>query len=155
MKVTVLVENTALEGLLCEHGLSLLIEHKDKKYLLDAGQSKMFMLNASKLNADIAGVEYAILSHGHYDHSGGFFEYIKENKVKVHAMNSAFGDYYSSKGGMHEISVPKEIKETHTDAFEFHNKVTELSEGIYFVSFFHKKTCFFSYKIKPLCRMWN
>ena len=104
MKITVLVENTESEGLLCEHGLSLLIEHNDKKYLLDAGQSKMFMHNATKLNADIAGVEYAVLSHGHYDHSGGFFEYLKDNKVKVHAMEKVFGDYYSSKGGMQGLS---------------------------------------------------
>ena len=133
MKVTVLVENTATEGLVCEHGLSLLIEHNDKKYLLDAGQSRFFMDNATKLNADIAGVEYAVLSHGHYDHSGGFFEYLKKNKVKVHAMDSVFGDYYSSKGGMHKIGVPIEIKEAHIDAFEFHDKVTELSEGVYLV----------------------
>ena len=89
--------------------------------------------NAQKLGKSLTEVDSIVISHGHYDHSGGFFEYLKDNKVKVHAMEKVFGDYYSSKGGMHEISVPKEIKETHMEAFEFHNKVTELSEGIYLV----------------------
>ena len=41
MKVTVLMENTALEGcgLTQEHGLSLYIEYRGRKLLLDAGAS--------------------------------------------------------------------------------------------------------------------
>jgi 7,8-dihydropterin-6-yl-methyl-4-(beta-D-ribofuranosyl)aminobenzene 5'-phosphate synthase len=134
LKITVLVENTATDGFLCEHGLSLLIEKDNKKYLLDAGQSRMFMDNATVLNADIERVEYAVLSHGHYDHSGGFFEYLnKYPDIKVHAMETAFGDYYSSKGGMHEIGIPANIKEGHREAFCLHTEATELSEGVFLV----------------------
>lgn len=134
MKITVLVENTAIEGLEAEHGLSLLIEHNKRKYLLDSGQSIKFMNNAKKLSLDIENVDYAVLSHGHYDHGGGFFYYLRSYPdIKVHAMESVFGNYYSSKGGIHEISVPKEIKENFKNSFVLHNEVTKLSEDVFLI----------------------
>ena len=57
MKVTVLMENTALEGcgLTPEHGLSLYIEYRGRKLLLDAGASEKFADNAQAL-----GVEFVV-----------------------------------------------------------------------------------------------
>ena len=72
MKVTVLIENSAPEGLIREHGLSFLIEYRGGRYLLDAGESGVFLLNARDLGADLASVDAAFLSHGHYDHGDGF-----------------------------------------------------------------------------------
>ena len=48
MRVTVLMENTAPEGLLCEHGLSLVIEHEGHSILLDAGSSAALLDNAAR-----------------------------------------------------------------------------------------------------------
>ena len=64
MKVTVLMENTALEGcgLTPEHGLSLYIEYRGKKLLLDAGATEKFADNAQALGVDLAAVELAVLS---------------------------------------------------------------------------------------------
>ena len=61
MKVTVLMENTAPEGcgLVPEHGLSLYIEHRGKRLLLDAGSSGRFADNACTLGVDLAAVELA------------------------------------------------------------------------------------------------
>ena len=98
MKITVLVENTTCsESFLCEHGLSLYIETGDAKILFDAGQSHAFMENAVKLGIDLAQVDFAVLSHGHYDHSGGFSRFLEINKTApVYVSPHAFGPHYNA-----------------------------------------------------------
>jgi len=41
--------------------------------------------------------------------------------------------YYSGKGGLHEISIPKEVLEKHRNRFVFIEKVTKLQENVYLV----------------------
>ena len=71
MKVTVLMENTSPECLLHEHGLSLHLSYEGHSVLLDAGSSGRFTENAAALGVDLAAVEKAALSHGHWDHADG------------------------------------------------------------------------------------
>ena len=40
MKIGVLVENTAEDGLSPEHGLCLYVEYKEKRYLIDSGETR-------------------------------------------------------------------------------------------------------------------
>lgn len=67
-------------GLLSEHGLSFYIEYRDRIFLLDGGQSEAFSKNAASLGIDLRQVEIAVLSHGHYDHSGGLDWFLSNNK---------------------------------------------------------------------------
>jgi 7,8-dihydropterin-6-yl-methyl-4-(beta-D-ribofuranosyl)aminobenzene 5'-phosphate synthase len=70
--VTTLVENTTSgPGLLAEHGLSFWIEYGDKRILFDTGQSDLLIHNAKALKIDLAQADAIVLSHGHYDHTGG------------------------------------------------------------------------------------
>lgn len=70
--ITTLVEDTALGGgLLAEHGLSFWIEYGDKRILFDTGQSNILVQNAKTLGINLAETNAIVLSHGHYDHSGG------------------------------------------------------------------------------------
>lgn len=134
MKITVLIENTAYSDLIAEHGLSLLIEYNDKTYLLDAGQTSEFIHNANTLNICLDNVKLAVLSHGHYDHAGGFLEFLsKYPKIKLYAMEDAKNDYYSSSGGIHPIGVPSAILTQHKYNFMFVNCVTQLDDGVYIV----------------------
>jgi len=72
MKITLLVENTPKDASIkAEHGLSFYIEARGKKILLDAGQKSLFLENAALLGCDLTKVDFAVLSHGHSDHSGG------------------------------------------------------------------------------------
>jgi 7,8-dihydropterin-6-yl-methyl-4-(beta-D-ribofuranosyl)aminobenzene 5'-phosphate synthase len=72
VKVVVLAENTAGgRGMLGEHGLALWIEAEGRKLLFDTGQGLVLASNAAKLGLDLSGLEAVLLSHGHYDHTGG------------------------------------------------------------------------------------
>jgi len=135
MKVKVLIENTTESELICEHGLSMLIEYGGGNYLLDAGATGVFMSNALVMNVDLANIKCAVLSHGHYDHAGGFKSFLdKYNSINIYAMESAAEGYYSGSGGnIHEIGIPQEIMRNYKDNFTFISDVTKLDEGIYLV----------------------
>lgn len=96
MKVTVLIENTAPEGLIAEWGLSLHIEFQGKSYLLDAGASDSFVKNADALGIDLERVDAAVLSHAHFDHSGGLDAFCDRNQhAKIFVRGSVRENCYS------------------------------------------------------------
>lgn len=96
MKITVLVENSAPEGLTAEWGLSMLIEYRGKQYLLDAGSSDVFLENARNMGVSLETVDAAILSHAHYDHSGGLDAFCELNgKAPIYIRREAAENCYS------------------------------------------------------------
>lgn len=71
MRITVLIENTALsDTLTAEHGLSLYLEYRGTSCCWTPGAAGAFASNADKLEIDLAKVETCLLSHGHYDMPG-------------------------------------------------------------------------------------
>lgn len=70
-RITILVDNKAAKGLAAEHGLSLWIEAGGKKILYDTGQGSAFESNLQALGVDLSAADFVVLSHGHYDHTGG------------------------------------------------------------------------------------
>ena len=71
LEITVLVDNTAYKNTLGEHGLSMLIEVGDKTILFDTGKGIIGEHNFNKLGVDVSKITDLVLSHGHYDHTGG------------------------------------------------------------------------------------
>lgn len=73
LEITILCDNTvspAARGMLGEHGFSALIRHGSEAVLFDTGQTGVPLVNNMKA-LKIGRVEDVVLSHGHYDHSGG------------------------------------------------------------------------------------
>ncbi len=71
IRIRTLVNNELPEPLLSEHGLSFWIEYDGKNILFDTGQSDIVIKNAETLGIELSKTDIIILSHGHYDHTGG------------------------------------------------------------------------------------
>ena len=84
LRITTLSENTAGMGdYLAEWGLSQLIEADNIKVLLDTGTSISAVHNAETLKIDLSEIDKIVLSHGHYDHTGGLRELLRRMKKEV------------------------------------------------------------------------
>ena len=77
MRMVVLSDNISKSDLNSEWGLSCFLEFDQHKILLDTGASDLFIENASKLGVDLNEIEYAILSHAHFDHGNGMEAFLE------------------------------------------------------------------------------
>ena len=77
IQITTLSDNTANIGCIAEWGLSILITTKNRCILLDTGISFNTTHNADRLGIDLSEVDKIILSHGHFDHTGGLHEVLR------------------------------------------------------------------------------
>ena len=116
MKIINLIENTeGIKGCVFAHGLSFYVETAKHKLLLDLGPSGDTIKNASALGVDLTAVDTVILSHGHYDHSGGIIPFTKvNNSAVIYMQESAIKDYYADDGNeaserFRYIGIDKEI----------------------------------------------
>ncbi len=106
IKITVLVDNKSLPELANEHGFSMLVEVDDRKILFDTGQSDLLLENSDKLDVTLSEIDTVVLSHGHYDHTGGVSAVLRKNKaVDVYLNSATFLPRYSIREG-----IPKSIQ---------------------------------------------
>jgi len=91
------VQDAACRG---EFGLSIYLETGGKKLLFDTGGSELFWENAAKKGVDVSDVDLCVISHGHYDHTGGMVRFLRENqKAKLYIHKDAFGVTYGTTDG--------------------------------------------------------
>ena len=114
MRIINLVENElGNSGCEAAHGLSFYVETENHKLLFDSSPSEIVIRNAQKLGVDLPAVDTVILSHGHYDHSGGIMPFEELNsKAKIYMQNNAGGEYYAFDGedkGFRYIGIDKKI----------------------------------------------
>lgn len=84
LRITTLSENTASIGdFVAEWGLSMLIETENAKVLLDTGKGLSCVYNADTLGLDLRVIDKIVLSHGHFDHTGGLREVLRRMRKKV------------------------------------------------------------------------
>jgi len=100
MRIINLIEDTkGKEECVFAHGLSFFVETKNHKMLLDLGPSDKTLENAKALGIDLSEVDTVVLSHGHYDHSGGIIPFTKINKkAQIYFQEGAKEDYYADDG---------------------------------------------------------
>ncbi len=98
MRISAVAENVSRCGLPVEHGLSLWVEACGRRFFFDLGQGALFAENARAMGIDACEAEFAVISHGHYDHGGGIGKFLEINpKAPVYLHRNAFADCFSLK----------------------------------------------------------
>lgn len=110
LRITTLSENTACLGnFLGEWGLSILVETGEMNILLDTGQSISAAYNADILGIDLSQVDKIVLSHGHFDHTGGLRQVLRRmgKEVEIIAHPDMWQAKYSLREGVERyIGIP-------------------------------------------------
>ena len=135
MKIIILIENEGVKPLRTEHGLSVYIEYENTKYLLDTGNSNLFLKNAKQLGVDLAQIDIGVLSHAHQDHSGGYMGFFQSNdKAKVYARDKGVEPCFIKIGCLKKyVGIPKKTLEQYGNRFEFINGKYELNKGVWLI----------------------
>lgn len=136
LRITVLKENSAVcPEVVPGHGLSLLVEIGETRVLLDTGPDVTVLANATALGVNLAPLDAIVLSHGHYDHTGGLAAVLERlGPTRVVAHTGIFDETYSrtEQGGLRSIGAPR----TYDDCcalgagFEFSELPVDLGGGI-------------------------
>ncbi len=104
--IKIMVDNKANAGLMKEHGYSTWIEVFGQRILFDTGQGKALIHNSAALECDLSLADALILSHGHYDHTGGVSYIIKHNPgIKIYCHSHVILSRYSN----WDVAAPQEI----------------------------------------------
>lgn len=136
IRIITLSENTAgLPGLLAEWGLSILVETDDLKILFDTGAGISVPHNASILGLDLSTIDNIVLSHGHYDHTGGLKGVLEHvgKPVEIIAHPDIWAQkYHRVGGGERYIGIPfsMETLEPLATLFALSNKPVWITDDI-------------------------
>ncbi|WP_346354391.1 MBL fold metallo-hydrolase [Azotosporobacter soli] len=112
MKATVIIDNqvpvNAKRPFRAEHGQALLLETKGRLILFDAGQSELVIHNLSLLGVRPADLDAIVISHGHYDHTGGLSAILTHarKRLPVYIHPQAFVPRFSESETRRFIGIP-------------------------------------------------
>ncbi len=132
-QISVVVDNKADGDLHGEWGLSVLVRHAGKNILLDAGSTDLFLGNMKKLGIDVKDIDYAVLSHAHYDHANGFPAFFKNNeKAKLYIRESTGCDCYAKKKIFRKyIGIPRRMLAKYPERIEKVSGDFKLTDGVW------------------------
>jgi len=110
LSITVLVDNRAGKGLISEHGFSLWLRLGNRRILFDTGQGQALAFNARELGVSLKETDIIVLSHGHYDHTGGISDVFRQSQqMEIYCHPGAVLPRYVIRNGIsHCIQMPKE-----------------------------------------------
>jgi len=136
VRITILVDNHAGDGLSAEHGLSLWIETEGRHILFDTGQGGALESNVRALGVDLGETDILVLSHGHYDHTGGISQVLQHApKADVYCHSGVLQPRYTIRDGTPKpIHMPQEsmsaIEKMPAQRLHWANQALFLSERI-------------------------
>ncbi len=138
LRMTVLAENLAgARGVRAEHGLACWVQADATNILFDTGQGLVLNSNAEVLGVDLTTADAVVLSHGHYDHTGGLESLFgKIDRAKLYVHPRAFEEKYvrhPAEGGR-PVGAPLAAVDTiaaHVAGIVWTEKPTELAKGVW------------------------
>ncbi|MDO8834335.1 MAG: MBL fold metallo-hydrolase [Vicinamibacterales bacterium] len=109
-QITILVDNAGATGLTAEHGFALWMIADGHRLLFDTGQGPALATNAPALGVDLDTCDTLVLSHGHYDHTGGLPLALSGRRSPVvHAHPAVMSHRYAVRDGTaRAIHMPPE-----------------------------------------------
>ena len=139
MKISVLMENATPSGrFTAEHGLSLFLEAGNRRILFDMGPDGAFLDNARTLGVDVREADFAVVSHGHYDHGGGLRAYLdlagqSDDAAPIYISARAFEEHAAREGaGYRDIGITADLEPN--PRFVKTGDFCELGEGMFLFS---------------------
>ena len=149
-QIKVLVENSAgHHGLWAEHGIAYWVQREDRAVLFDTGQSvSVLRHNAEVMEVDLARAEGIVISHGHYDHTGGLPAVLNERfgRRTVWLHPDALHPKYGCGPGevAYDIGIPPEARRALDQwaNLQFVEKPTEILPGIFATGPIPRQTAF-------------
>ncbi len=136
-EVLVLVDNQSQDSSLqTEHGLAMLVTYRDRTLLMDTGASPgALQHNARQLGVDLKAVDAVIVSHGHYDHTGGLGAMFTDRKQRdLYAHPQAFAKRWREAPGqpLKDVSCNHRPEVLRAAGAKIHSvtEPTELEDGL-------------------------
>lgn len=100
LAITILVDDQAGPHMASEHGFSLWIETETRRILFDTGQGPALPVNAGALGIVLEMTHSLVLSHGHFDHTGGIAHIFRCNPaIEVFCHPGVVQPRYSIRNG--------------------------------------------------------
>ena len=105
-----LVDTQVEPGCMPEFGLSLFIEANGRRILFDTGAGEALLPNAARTGIELNSTTDLVLSHGHYDHTGGLAKLAPPPRTPVYVGRGVAKPCWSlhDDGSKHRITMPTE-----------------------------------------------
>lgn len=136
LRITTLSENTAgARDLLAEWGLSFLIETGTDTILFDTGKTTSTAHNIDSLGINLSRVNKIVLSHGHFDHTGGLRQMLRRigKEIEVVAHPDIWAPKYRRRKGKKDryIGIPFQRQELESlgATFVLNSKSVKVSDN--------------------------
>ncbi|MCQ2396835.1 MAG: MBL fold metallo-hydrolase [Lentisphaeria bacterium] len=132
VSITSLVDTRTTESCRSEFGLAIYMNVYGRRLLLDTGAGDALTPNAAALGVNLDSLDGIILSHGHYDHTGGLARLSPLCPIYAGAMVTAQCFSRHDDGFVHAISMPSDSQEV-LSAAEMHeiDAFTEILPGVF------------------------
>ncbi len=147
-KLTILCENSVgfSTGVIGEHGFACFIETQHGNYLFDTGQGFAITPNALALGKNLASIKAIMISHGHYDHTGGLPAALNiKGPVDVFGHPDMFNKRVSYRGGSSRfIGIPfrRPYLESLGARFRLDTDIVEVGPGVFLTGEIPRKNAF-------------
>ena len=135
-------ENPLGMDLHSERGLSVCIRIKGHQILFDTGVTGSFLLNAEKLDVNIADISFAVLSHHHYDHGGGLGAFFGANSnAKLYLRSSSTERFYIHFFGLiqRHIGLDEALLKRCHQRIKCIDQFSEIAENVFILTKIEKR----------------
>ncbi len=134
INITVLLENTlGSKNLQKAHGLSILIRTPEHHILLDTGPNSKFYKNAKKLGINLSQIDSLVLSHAHYDHTGGVNKFCSVNSKAQILMFSPYNEKYFKSTSFGYFNIGLKVSMKNKKRITFLQNPIQISQHCWFI----------------------